>query len=1320
MGRPPARPPAPDVATSIPAGRLRTTDGRPLRALPSSDDPAPTFTARQARAVDDRPSTALLVSAGAGAGKTSVLVERFLRLLLEDDRVAARDVLAITFTERAATQMRDRVDRRLRDLVGGEPGRPVELPERLRTDDAWIGTFHGIAQRLLRRFAFDAGLDPDFVVASPDEAARLRRTAFSDAVAAWLRDVPEDDEGRRLLDLGLTGLRDQTLALLDLRRSQGADPGDPSAPGVPAAPDDQDALEAAARDAVDALRAAAAAATDEIGDVGDDAKKTVLQVLDACAEIAATDGTPTSPRLRAWAGAVRPAAAKELKGPACAGLRGAAQHACVAVDRVVVAPAARREVAARDALLRRTARRYADLKRRSRLLDFDDLLLRLDGLLRTRPVVAEHLRRRFRHVLVDEYQDTNPLQTRIVRALAGERGEDLFLVGDRLQAIYGFRNASTVGFDAAARAARDAGSLLPLDETFRCPRAVIALTNHVGRAAHDGYQPLVGGHGRPPAAGDDPVRVAVHVVGTGRDVEPPAEPDRDDVADADGVPFDPDAAPMAPEEARHVVALVRSLLAPDATGRAYRPSDVAVICRAKTRFTVLERALLDAGVDVVPAAGAPLLGTLEVRELEAWLRAAANPYDDVALLGALRLPTGGVDADALYALGAYHRSHRTVPAGASSTVPLWDTLRQLDVDDLLAPPRARDALEAQTTLLVQHRALALRLAPAELVARIVADDGYRAGILARPGGARRWAAVQLFLDWVAERQLAGDTLDRLVARIADGRDDGPTVPVLAGGDAVTITTIHRAKGLEWPVVIVADTGHRGRTDRPPVLLDPDPTGTRIGVAPKLDGDRVPLWDHADLDAARRREEARELRRLAHVALTRAADRLYVVGAWKAADDDGARRLKADAAVPLDGEGAHDGRPYASTLSWLLPLVAPADAWPAVGEDRVLRVVDPADPDGPAEPVLLRVVDPDGPVDDAVAPSAEASDDRPIPGASDGPDDEPAKADVAGAAAAAVLGRLTADDGPDAVGATDGPGGVGGDGPAPGGSAADDPDPVESVWEDESDEAADAPYPLPSPTSFSALSARLPDATVDPEGAARDGVDEPPDVPAVPVATASASTPAGRRAAEGPTLAARTRGVAVHALLEDRLAPSGGRMTASGPVDARAPSADEVRRAVASADRAARPSDAEIAEIAGAVEALLSGPTGRAIVRSGRRRAVELPILVQLDERRPLVQGYVDLWLRDPDHTVTVVDWKTNHLDPGASPAEVVEHGYHLQRAVYALAALEHGAPKVQVVFAFSAAPDRPVLAAYGPTDRDRLRAEVVDAIDRAERVPPPA
>ncbi|MGE4426245.1 MAG: PD-(D/E)XK nuclease family protein, partial [Solirubrobacteraceae bacterium] len=353
--------------------------------------------------------------------------------------------------------------------------------------------------------------------------------------------------------------------------------------------------------------------------------------------------------------------------------------------------------------------------------------------------------------------------------------------------------------------------------------------------------------------------------------------------------------------------------------------------------------------------------------------------------------------------------------------------------------------------------------------------------------------------------------------------------------------------------------------------------------------------------------------------------------------------------------------------------------------------------GRAEPVLLRVIDPDAPPEQSVAGEGAP------PAGTDAP------TDVAGAAAAAVLGRLTADDGgttrrviPD--------------------DAADRADPVDEIDRDDDldveDGASDARYPLPSPTSFSALSDRLPDATVDPEGAARDGVEDGSAGPVGPGPTGAASTVAGRMAGLTPSVDARTRGVAVHALLEERLAPPGGHMTVSGPVDVRPPSHDAVRRAIGAADRHARPSDVEVDEIATTVAALLSGPTGRAIVRERRRRAVELPILVQLDGDRPLVQGYIDLWLRDPDHTVTVVDWKTNRLDPGVTPAEVVEHGYHLQRAVYALAALEHGAPKVQVVFAFSAAPDRPVLAAYGPTDRDRLRAEVVDAVDRAQRIPP--
>ncbi|MGX6450248.1 UvrD-helicase domain-containing protein, partial [Patulibacter sp. S7RM1-6] len=178
-----------------------------------------------------------------------------------------------------------------------------------------------------------------------------------------------------------------------------------------------------------------------------------------------------------------------------------------------LAPLGARELRLREALLVATARAYRGAKRERSVVDFDDLLLALLALLRRRPDIADRLRRRFRQVLVDEYQDTNPVQLELVQRLSEPAAR--FQVGDRLQAIYGFRHATVQGFDDAAASADRVGGRLALDETFRCPAEVLVLANRLGAPAHDGYQPLVGGHDRAPRDERPTPPVEVHVLADG-------------------------------------------------------------------------------------------------------------------------------------------------------------------------------------------------------------------------------------------------------------------------------------------------------------------------------------------------------------------------------------------------------------------------------------------------------------------------------------------------------------------------------------------------------------------------------------------------------------------------------------------------------------------------------------------------------------------------------------------------------------------------------------------------------------------------------------
>jgi ATP-dependent exoDNAse (exonuclease V) beta subunit len=1287
---------------------LYTDDGALRRALPVEGGPDEVFSERQAAAIERQGET--LVSAGAGAGKTSVLVERYLRLLEGDDRLSTGSVLAITFTDKAAAEMRERVRHRLEALVGGR----VELPERWRLEDAWIGTFHGIAQRLLRRYALAAGIDPDAEVADEGRARELRHLAFERALSGWLDDparargrtgaaggadveAPQGPEGALPADAaaalalaassGLDALRDDTLGLLALRRTQGRDPATTPGRALPAPPVGDEDVRALLR----RLRAAAGPARSEAEEAFDAAKPTPAgqRALDLVHDTVASlhvdlpdDAAagpvelPSTATMEGWALPSRQP--KVGKGPAVGELRAAVEEARELARARELAPYGERELRLREALLVATAREYRRAKRERAVVDFDDLLLALLELLRRRADVAARLRARFRQVLVDEYQDTNPVQLELVERLSSP--ESRFQVGDRLQAIYGFRHATVAGFDAAAARAEAAGGRLALDETFRCPSDVLALANRVGLPAHEGYQPLVGGHHRAPRDDRPEPPVEIHVLA----IDPRAP-------GAGGEPEDEaDEAPVAPGEPEYVAGLVSELVA---QGR--RPADIAILVRRTAPVQALARALTDRGIDAVPVVATPLLRTLEAQELEAWLRAVANPLDDVALLGALRLPTAGVDADALVPLAAEHGAALEQAREAGRAAPvLWDTLRELGLPG--RSPRypmsedARDELDLQAVALARHRGLARRTGPAGLLADLRGNDAYRASILARPGGARRWATVEAFVSWAEEQEEAGDDLPGLLRRIAADRD-GPDAPVLTDGDAVRITTVHRSKGLEWPVVLACDLGARINADRPGVLVGADPADPRIGLRLPAGGTPVRLWDYDALAAEADRAQAEEERRLVHVATTRAKERLILCGGWPlacegtGADRRATDRLDPERAVAIQSGAGHDAAPRTAPLRWLLPLVAPEATWPSRGDERTVPVTDPTGAVTEPARVLLRTVDPAD-----VAPNAPAS-----------------------AGPAAPQGGVAA-----------GPGVGGPAGPA---GSADTVD-LDLGFDDE--DAQDGgpqgppPLPLPDPVSYTALAARL-GLEVDPgdvrherpAGPADEAPteDDPSVLPAAPPATLFTTA----------SLDARARGVAVHGLLETRLSGPARPAGPAGPAGAggAAPGAtpDDARRILAEEAPGFGPVDEEDARALVAIAARLEATAvaRRALALPPQRRHVERPFLFDPGADRPLLQGVVDLWLDEEDGAVTIADWKTNRLQ-GRSPQAVVDGHYGLQRDVYALAALLSGAPRVEVQFVFAEAPDDPASAVLTAGDLPALRERVGAEIDRAARTVPRA
>ena len=397
----------------------------------------------------------VFVSAGAGTGKTTVLVERFVRAVCEDG-IDVESILVITYTRKAAGELRARIRAALR-----ERGRP-DLARRL--DGAWVSTIHGFCARLLRAHPFAVGIDPRFRELADDQAPALVAESFERALTSFC--AGRDPARLRLLaTYGADGLRRKLTGVYETLRSAG-------------------------RELVLEL-GTWATVEERLGELQDAAR-------DLLADPGATDKQEAAATAALALGS-NPEQLLDLTHLAAQGDRADAFRA--ARDRL--RQAALDELAAQDsehlqALLDLFAGEYAEAKRHESVLDFEDLQLLVRDLLRNDASIRELEQLRFRQIMVDEFQDTNSLQCDIVDLLRGGRSDtDVFFVGDEFQSIYGFRHADVAVFRARREAA---AQRLPLARNYRSRPEVLNAVNHLFANEFDGYQPLACG-----GEFDDPV-----------------------------------------------------------------------------------------------------------------------------------------------------------------------------------------------------------------------------------------------------------------------------------------------------------------------------------------------------------------------------------------------------------------------------------------------------------------------------------------------------------------------------------------------------------------------------------------------------------------------------------------------------------------------------------------------------------------------------------------------------------------------------------------------------------------------------------------------
>lgn len=803
------------------------------------------FTSEQRAAIDHRGG--LLLTANAGSGKTSVMAERFVQAVRQDGVDVAR-ILAITFTEKAAAELKERVRRRFETL--GDPERARQ------TEGAWVSTIHGFCARLLRTHPLAAGIDPRFEVLDENASRALADEAFHAAL-----DALAEEHGEPALDL-IAAYRPGDLreAILDLHgelRSRGQE--QPSLPEPLPAP-----LEPArASLAIARIEAESEVATAKDGATVDRARLALAECGLLLERLAAASADAPPPHPNELATYALPRNGRALAGPGCEGYRDALARyvdACADAHGLVVHGLL-------DALLRGFASRYAAAKAAASAVDFDDLELRANRLLGDHDDLRARYAERFVHVMVDEFQDTNPLQLELLERIAGDR---LFTVGDELQSIYGFRHADVELFRRRRAQLADSGGTATLATNFRSHAEILETLNvaFAPRFGHS-FTPLVPGRTEPqdapPVAGP---RVELIVVDS-----------RADWSEAGLVP-EGMAAP-APlwriAEARTLAARVRQLVD---GGR--RPGEIVLLLRATGDLAVYERALTDLAIPTYVIGGRGYWSQQQVRDLIAYLGVLANPRDGVALQTLLSSPLVGLTSDGLVQVVATARALKR----DGDADPWWALIESTQLLEALAPEDRARVLRLREWLPAE-RVAAPRHSLETLLDRVLELTGYDLELLRLPGGARRLANVRKLMRLAREhevdhgRDLRGfvDLVMELGGGLDGSREQDRESEAPVEGealDAVRLMTIHRAKGLEFPVVCVADLGRGSPFAGDVVRVGRD---GRVGIKLRsLDGGRAhPAFAYRAIGDARARADADEEARLFYVAMTRAREQLILSG-----------------------------------------------------------------------------------------------------------------------------------------------------------------------------------------------------------------------------------------------------------------------------------------------------------------------------------------------------------------------------------------------------------------------------------------------------------
>jgi len=851
------------------------------------------FKGNQEKAVTDS-SSAIAVTAGAGSGKTLSLVGRYLYLL--EQGCSIRSILAITFTEKAAREMRLRIRNALSSI---HPSSLILHPSNL--DSARIGTIHSLCAELLRAYPAEAGLDPQFEVLEEGLSAALQAEAIESALAWAATDeqsialfgVFKENELRQILNAlmsrrlnvtayGTSNLAASLVESFSVTLNSYLVTHFDSPTWIDALSTLASIKSSSPEDKLELARQSVLAKWDEIQQAR--AAKNwdeVLASLAALRKAISTQGQKAN-----WDDieTVRESM-RQLKDIYEENLKFLAEKSRFSLDEQLAAhlPAVHR-------LLDQTLLEYQRLKENR--LDFDDLEGLTAKLLTTHPEVREQIQAELRAVLVDEFQDTNDRQRQIVYALTGfntdskrfasrlsniqsqetlDSKTDLFVVGDSKQSIYRFRSADVTVFRQVQTDIRDSGGeLIDLDLTFRAHKPLLEQLNAL-------LAPILG-------ETDDPARpyavpfAPLHAYRQ--------NPERENIQPP-FIEFHLGLGENAEEgRAASAQSLAKRLHELHQT-EGFAWGDIALLFRSSTAYDVYENALEAADIPFVTVAGRGFYDRSEIRDLLNILAAIAAPTDDLALVGALRSPAFAIPDAEIYKL--------RYPNGATAPAKILDSLKE-QVDRYTSTQKNNVTCISYLVkfhpyvIITELHSLSGRAPAAAIFKRLLDLTHYRAILASDPNGARMIRNVEKLLADAHRSRLV--SLIDFLAYIQTLRDvglrEGEAPADSSNAGAVQLMTVHKAKGLEFPLTVLADAAHQthARTNKVQLadtllldLRDDDFHSTAWQLAARLEDDRAQAEDA----------------RLLYVAATRAKEKLLVSGHVK---------QKKDGTLSLSGWLAH--------------------------------------------------------------------------------------------------------------------------------------------------------------------------------------------------------------------------------------------------------------------------------------------------------------------------------------------------------------------------------------------------------------------------------